>query len=135
MYPSRFVIHYKEKVEKVVNFETISDILWIWPLHRSENRFFFGLLAVLFIITRWQIGMAIWSLYLFPSYFSWEISAGADGGPRSWVCEHLTLCLGACVCKVTFKHFLQPLRSHIQIFRTLGQLFKSHSAGGRGCPK
>jgi hypothetical protein len=50
---------------------------------------------------------------------------------------------GACVCRVTFKHLPQPLRRHIWIFGTLGQLFKippfsaqkSHSAGGRGGPR
>ena len=31
---------------------------------------------------------------------------------------------GACVCRVTFKHLPQPLRSHIQSFGTLGQLLK-----------
>jgi hypothetical protein len=36
----------------------------------------------------------------------------------------------ACVCRVTFKPLLQPLRSHIQsCFGTLGQLFKI-----RPCP-
>ena len=47
---------------------------------------------------------------------------------------------GARVCRVTFKHLPQPLRSHIRSFGTIGQLFKippfsaqkSHSAGGRG---
>ena len=46
------------------------------------------------------------------------------------------------VCRVTFKHLPQPLRSHIRSFGTLRQLFKkptfsaqkSHSAGGRGGP-
>ena len=32
--------------------------------------------------------------------------------------------LVACVCKVTIKHLPQPLRSHIQSFRTIKQLFK-----------
>ena len=31
---------------------------------------------------------------------------------------------GACVCRVTFKHLPQPLRSHIRSFGTLGQLLK-----------
>ena len=31
---------------------------------------------------------------------------------------------GAHVCRITFKHLPQPLRSHIQSFITLGQLFK-----------
>ena len=43
-------------------------------------------------------------------------------------------------CKFTSKHLLQPLRSHIQSFRTIGQLLKltplsaqkCHSAGGKG---
>ena len=44
---------------------------------------------------------------------------------------------GAHVCRVTFKHLPQPLRSHIQSFGTLGQLlkippFSAHSAVGRG---
>ena len=30
----------------------------------------------------------------------------------------------ACVCKVNFKHLPQPLQSHTQNFRTLGQLVK-----------
>ena len=30
----------------------------------------------------------------------------------------------ACVCRVTFKHLPQPLRSHIRSFGTLGQLLK-----------
>ena len=50
---------------------------------------------------------------------------------------------GARVCRVTFKHLPQPIRSHILSFGTLGQLFKippfsaqkSHSAGGRGVPE
>jgi hypothetical protein len=50
---------------------------------------------------------------------------------------------GAHVCRVTFKHLPQPLRSHIRSFRTLGQFFKipplsaqiCHSAGGRGGPR
>ena len=50
---------------------------------------------------------------------------------------------GARVCRVTFKHFPQPLRSHILSFGTLGQLLKippfsaqkSHSAGGGGGPQ
>ena len=49
---------------------------------------------------------------------------------------------GAHVCRVTFKHLPQPLRSHIRSFGTIGQLFKippfsaqkSHSAGGMGGP-
>jgi hypothetical protein len=49
---------------------------------------------------------------------------------------------GAHVCRVTFKHLHQPLRSHIWSFGTLGQLFKippfsarkSHSTGVRGVP-
>ena len=63
-----------------------------------------------------------------------KISASADGGPRSRVCARWTLRLaphrherkffGAHVCRVTFKHLPQPLRSHIQSFITLGQLFK-----------
>ena len=53
-----------------------------------------------------------------------EISARADGGPRSRVCARETLrsaphlnerkFSGAHVCRVTFKHLLQPLRSHIR---------------------
>ena len=47
------------------------------------------------------------------------------------------------VCRVTFKHLPQPLRSHFRSFGTLGQLFKipplsaqtCHSAVGRGGPK
>jgi hypothetical protein len=31
---------------------------------------------------------------------------------------------GVCVCRVTFKHLPQPLRSHLLSFGTLGQLFK-----------
>ena len=52
-----------------------------------------------------------------------KISAHADGGPHSRVCAHETLCSaphrrerkfsGARVCRVTFKHLPQPLRSHI----------------------
>ena len=30
----------------------------------------------------------------------------------------------SCVCRVTFKHFPQPLRSHIRSFGNLGQLLK-----------
>jgi hypothetical protein len=51
-------------------------------------------------------------------------------GPRFRVCAHETLCLAphrregkfsrACVCRFTFKHLTQPLRSHIQTFGTLG---------------
>ena len=62
------------------------------------------------------------------------ISASVDGGPRSRVCTHETLpsaphrhyqtFSGTCVCRVTFKHLPQPLRSHIQSFGTLGQLLK-----------
>ena len=48
----------------------------------------------------------------------------------------------ACVCKISFKHLLQPLISHIQSNETLGQLLKIppfsaqnwHSAGGKGGP-
>ena len=32
--------------------------------------------------------------------------------------------VGACVCRVTFKHLLQPLRSHTRSFGTLGQLLE-----------
>jgi hypothetical protein len=53
-----------------------------------------------------------------------KISASADGGPRSRVCAPETLCSaphrhlrkfsGTRVCRVTFKHLPQPLRSHIR---------------------
>ena len=47
------------------------------------------------------------------------------------------------VCRVSFKHFPQPLRSHIQRFGTLGQLLNIpplstqnlHGRGGRGGPR
>ena len=52
-----------------------------------------------------------------------EISAHADGDPRYRVCARETLCSaphqrerkfsGARVSRVTYKHFPQPLRSHI----------------------
>ena len=66
------------------------------------------------------------------------------------VCEHLTVrssphrheqkFSGARVCRVTFKHLHQHLRSHIRIFGTLGQHlkihpFSAHSPGGRGVPE
>ena len=70
----------------------------------------------------------------------WKISADADGGPRSQVCARLTLSStpyrhqgkvsNGHVFKVTSKHLFQPLWSHIQCFRTIGQLFKMHSAEG-----
>jgi hypothetical protein len=49
---------------------------------------------------------------------------------------------GARVCRITFKHLPQPLRSHIFSFGTIGKDFKippfsaqkTHSAGGRGGP-
>ena len=63
-----------------------------------------------------------------------EISAIADGGPHSrvWAREtlhsaphrHQQKLSGTRVCRVTFKHLPQPLRSHIRSFGTLGQLFK-----------
>jgi hypothetical protein len=63
-----------------------------------------------------------------------KISASADGGPRSRVCARETLrsaphrrerkFSGAHVCRVTFKHLPQPLRSHIWSFGTLGQILK-----------
>ena len=80
-------------------------------------------------------------------------SARSDGCARSPSAHACRVCLsphqherkffGACVCRVTFKHLLQPLRSHIRSFGTLGQLFKipplsaqiCHSAGGRGGPR
>ena len=34
------------------------------------------------------------------------------------------ICVSAHVCKVTFKHLPQPIRSHTQSFRTLGLLLK-----------
>ena len=79
-----------------------------------------------------------------------KISAGADRGSCSQVRACLTLrsaphwhqrkFFGAHVCRVTLKHVLQPLRSHIRSFGTLGQLlkippFSAHSAGGRGVPQ
>jgi hypothetical protein len=58
----------------------------------------------------------------------------ADWGPRSRVCARETLrsapyqrewkFSGARVCRVTFKHIPQPLRSHSQGFGTLRQLLK-----------
>jgi hypothetical protein len=62
---------------------------------------------------------------------------------RSSPHRHKWTFFGACVCRVTFKHLPQPLRSHILSFGTIGQLFKippfsaqkSHSAGGRGDPR
>jgi hypothetical protein len=64
--------------------------------------------------------------------FNTKMSAHGDGGPHS-VCACLTVCLspyqhewefyGAGVCKVAFKHLPKPLRSHIQIFRTLKEGF------------
>ena len=60
-------------------------------------------------------------------------SAHADGGPRSRVCARETLrsdphrherkFSGTRVCRVALKHLPQPLRSHIQSFRTLRQVF------------
>ena len=38
--------------------------------------------------------------------------------------QHEQKNVSTCVCKVTFKHLPQPLRSHIQSFRTIGQFFK-----------
>jgi hypothetical protein len=59
-------------------------------------------------------------------------SAHADGGPRSRVCARETLCStphrrerkfsGAPICRVTFKHLPQLLRTRIQRVRTLRQL-------------
>ena len=46
------------------------------------------------------------------------------------------ICVSAHVCKVTFKHLPQPIRSHTQSFRTLGQPSPplsaqiQHTAGG-----
>ena len=49
-----------------------------------------------------------------------RISAGADGGPHSWICACLPLHSAPHqhqrVCKVTFKHLPKPLRSHTQSF-------------------
>jgi hypothetical protein len=63
-----------------------------------------------------------------------KISAHADGGPRSQVFARETLrsaphrrerkFSAARVCRITFKHLPQPLRSHIQTFGTIGQLLK-----------
>ena len=63
-----------------------------------------------------------------------KISDHADGGPRSRVCARKTLrsaphrrerkFSGARVCRVTFKHLPQPLKSHIRSFGTLGQILK-----------
>ena len=62
------------------------------------------------------------------------ILAYVDGGPRSRICPRLSKSLGphrherkfvdACVRKVTFKHLPQPLSSHMESFRTIGQLLK-----------
>ena len=61
-------------------------------------------------------------------------SSSADGGPRSpsahaWRVRssphrHYRKFFGARVCRVTFRHLSQPLRSHIRSFGTLGQLLK-----------
>ena len=40
--------------------------------------------------------------------------------------QHERKFVGAHVCKVTFKHLLQPLRCLIRSFGTLGQLLKIH---------
>ena len=60
----------------------------------------------------------------------YTISAHANGSPRSRVCAHKTFrsaphwserkYSGARVCRVTFKHLPQPIRSHIWSFGTLG---------------
>ena len=70
-------------------------------------------------------------MYFFNIYFNfeniWKNFAQADGGPLP-VCACLTGLLSphrpkrtflrACVYKVTVKHLPQPIRSHIQSFRT-----------------
>ena len=63
-----------------------------------------------------------------------KISASADGGPRSRVCARLTVrssphrherkLSGTRVCRVTFKHLPQPLKSNIRSFGTLGRILK-----------
>ena len=72
-----------------------------------------------------------------------KISADADGGPRSRVSalhsapdRRQQKFFGARVCIVTFKHLPQPIRMHMQSFRTLQQLLAItphpllyHSAG------
>ena len=63
-----------------------------------------------------------------PSAHAWRV--------RSSPHQHERKLSGARVCRVTFKHLPQPLRSHIRSFGTLGQLFlKCHSAGVGGVPE
>ena len=50
------------------------------------------------------------------------MSAHAEGGPRSAPHRHDCKFSSARVCKVTFKHLPQPLRTHIQSYGTLRQL-------------
>jgi hypothetical protein len=63
-----------------------------------------------------------------------EYSAHADGDSCSRVCARVTLrsaphqherkFVGACVRKVILKHLPQPIRRHMQSFRTLRQLLE-----------
>ena len=85
--------------------------------------------------------MHFWSVHGSCALIGWQnkgqsgnkflISAHANGGPHSRVCARKTLCsalhqrerkcFGAHVCTVDSKHLPQPIKSHIQSFRTLGK--------------
>ena len=70
-----------------------------------------------------------------------DISAHVDGGPCTRICACKTLrsaphrhkrkFSGTHFCKVTLKHLPQPLRTHIQSFRTLRQLLIFDKRGVR----
>jgi hypothetical protein len=115
-----------------INWVSLSlDILW----QNADVSRFFSLYLSLRVLelqiphNRPQIMVDIGTIIL-------KISAHSDGGPCSP--SHQRKFSGTLVCRVTFKHLPQPLRS----FGTLGQLFKIppfsgpklHSAGGRGGP-
>ena len=65
-----------------------------------------------------------------PPTTSWTMSKKIllPGLRRQTLClaphQHGQKFSGTSVCRVTFKHLPQPLRSHIRSFETLGQLLK-----------